>query len=269
MNNPHEGGNIEKGGRIEEGENIPEGKVGAVACMDDDAHIDGVKFGFVASLAIVKETGDQKLFPDLVRATIESNRERIFQGLDKVVKKLDIPLVVTSHPGCGGAALQKIDSQDKLDELTNKQSEKVGVKYVGRLPVAYEPTQIIGEDGVFGYMAREESNHIHKDAAYVDITVGGGIDDKTKLERAEERGGKQAFELSADWVTYALKDGMHEEDILLILKTQIEIAKAIIAKAGNQFKGVEIYDAGLLGNESGETRENISVVKKLLNQFNT
>lgn len=264
MTNRYEGGNIEKGSRYESRENIPEGKVGVIACMDDDAHIDGVKFGFVASLATVVKTGNQELFPDSVRLVIDRNREKIFRALGKVAKKLNMPLGVSSHPGCGGAALQNIDGQDELNKLTKTQSEKAGVKYVGCLPVAYRPTQIIGEKGIFGYMAREESDHIHGDASYVDITVGGGIDDESKLKRVKKRGGKQAFELSADWVSYALKDGMSKGDVGLILRTEINIAKAIINKAGNKFEGVEIYNAGLLGNDINETDDNTRTVNELL-----
>ena len=188
MTNRYEGGNIEKGS-YESRENIPEGKVGVVACMDDDAHIDGVKFGFVASLVTVMKTGNQELFPDSVRLVIDRNREKIFRALGKVAKQLNMPLGVSSHPGCGGAALQNIDVQNELNKLTKSQSEKAGVKYVGCLPVAYRSTQIIGEKGIFGYMAREESDHIHGDACYVDITVGGGIDDDGQAHRlGAERG---------------------------------------------------------------------------------
>ena len=47
---------------------------------------------------------------------------------------------------------------------------------------------------------------------------------------------EKAFELSADWIACALDEGMLEEEILAILMTEINIAKAIILKGKNQFR---------------------------------
>lgn len=239
---------------------------GVIACMDDDIHIAGIKFGFIASLVVQMEKGDQGLFPDSIRCLIEDNRAVIFKSIQKAAAKCTLGLGSTSHVGCGGAALQEINDQTELDDLTKIQSERYGINYYGRLSDALKPQPLDYNPRVWGYIARSEAVTTHENVAYIDISVGGGITDGEKNNRYQYRG-KKAFELSADWIACALDEGMLEEEILALLMTEINIAKAIILKGKNQFRGCEIFDAGRLGNDDNETVRNVQVAKKLLEKL--
>jgi hypothetical protein len=220
-----------------------ENKYGIEACIDEHVIIYGVKFGIVGSGITRLGGGNQDIYPDRLRALVNHARPYINRGLKSVTESIGLEFGVTSHAGCGGAALQGIEASEVALE-TEKVCEEDGVSYFGHLN-----TDPNGK----GYMMRGERNHKHT-ASFANFTIGGGITKKEKDIKTEKEG--EFFDISVDWAASALNQGLGEGEIIEILLLQMRISN-FISDLGKNSKPYRFSDFGRLAKKDVEVNKSI------------
>jgi len=218
-----------------------------VSCMDEgyEPALGEIHFGLVASGVTKKEGGNIEMYSLEDRLLMEKARPVILRGLRWVADMMGIVgnLKVTSHQSCGGAGAQGI-GEDNVADLTKIQSV-VGDKrivFANHIPYKEKAEEVpddsdITDNQVYARMTRKPEDH-HHTADRIEITIGGGIDHTEKIDEQH----KNSFIISAEWIPYALQNGLTKEDITRILKLQMGIAIKIMRRD----LPVAIFDAGRL-----------------------
>lgn len=273
--------------------------IAAILCMDDDNTLktgdplkDANTFRIGAAGSFVTVEGTTDGFPRDIRAVVERLRPMIFQSLTALCASMDMtPPLMTSHTGCGALGLQDVKDAHAVAEVTKDCAAKEHMLYAGHIQP--EPSQLcttVHEEEVCfpSVIERLESDHNHH-ARGIIITVGGFIseDEITKamtgnrtghneVQKASENILKQStlgkyFILSMDWAADAIEQGADRNDVLGVLKFQVQVAHNIMKNTLHHLTHTEtpedvqleilIHDGGRL---SDKAQKNMELVQEAL-----
>jgi|GEM_PF-4719444 len=234
--------------------------VSLVACIDEDIDYgeNVVAFGMAGTGITKLGEGNQKVYPDEKREVVEKVRPFAFSALNEIAVGMGMPLLATSHVGCGAAAAQEVPA-DQIAAVTKKMCTDLEIDYLGHIPHADEPVEV-GNSNVEAHIGRSEEEH-HHGARRIVITVGGGITEE-ELQALESDGYGDAFIVSADWLSRVVESGsVSREDALTFVGLQVDIADGI-ADGVSHFESVRVWNAGRM--ESQQMLENIQLVNELI-----
>lgn len=226
-----------------------------IGCMDEDDLVgEGVvKIGVAGTGAVKIDGGNQELYSNKERAGMAKAISQIFGWSLSFSKKIGVATYSSSHPECGAGGAQGFTEEGLIEETKHLSSEH-GITYTGHLDVVTDESEVPGDS--ISWFTRKSGPHT---ASEINITVGGGITGKEKQSLEKEENNK-AFDISADWVDYALKNGADRNEIIDNLVFQFKLAYAIaegVRKSGNPFK---VYNGGRL--DASEVSVNEEVVQE-------
>ncbi len=241
-----------------------------IGCMDENDRVgwDVIKIGIAGSGVTRTEGGDETLYPYIDRENISKASVYIFGWVKKFSKDHKVHSYASDHPECGAAGAQGFTEGETTDN-TRMLSDENKVEYTGRLVISKAPVNTPNST-LLSWFNRERGEP-HR-AAKVIVTVGGGIKGEEK-EKLENESGQGAFDISADWVKYALENGLDADVAIRVLVFQFRLAYAIAGGVRNNPEPFGIFDGKrLVAAETSENRviaeEAITIAKQQIAQGN-
>ncbi len=228
-------------------------------CIDEDDMVENavVKIGVAASGVVKMDGGNEDLYPIADRGVMKEANTYIDKWITMFSGRMVVQSFISSHPGCGAGSAQGF-SEKELINATKALSDEYDIRYVGHLEVSGEPEKLEKSDTLSWFTRNIDMPH---EASFINVTVGGGINGKEKKHLTEEVNAK-AFDVSADWVKYALDGGFDKNKAIQTIVFQFKLAYAIAEGVRNNRDPFKIFNAERLNAE--DTAGNIRIVQEAI-----